>query len=417
MNIAVNERGKTPMTKNVTVLSSEGNKIGVTYPKRAVGLVKKGRARYLDGDETVIVLAAPPDDITSQEDEMNNNFNFDEFIEKTIAAAKTAGETVCHVTESAADKAEAALNSAIAHLNDVITEYLERKESEDELEDELLELDDLSAEIDDLQYELDDLEDDLDDLDDIEDDNDKDESEASRIREKIEALNEKLREKTNNYEALARGKDAFKKAVYSAAEAVKDAAKHSYEAIKEAKKSEDGVSKSQTENCVVKLDENKTLDDKIDDLLRRINALSTESDDEYADIICNMPVAGPGDVATCAKIEALSKIMSERSARKAQAVQAQNDVLNRLIEERDRQNAEKQLSQKREMLYSLIDFIEASDENTDANVLAFYIRTAEKLAAEEGVMNFDIVTLVMENMLNEKDQNKLACYMKLIERM
>lgn len=412
MNIAVNERGKTPMTKNVTVLSSEGNQIGVTYPKRAVGLVKKGRARYLDGDETVIVLVAAPDDITSQEDEMNNNFNFDEFIEKTIAAAKTAGETVYHVTESAADKAEAALNSAIAHLNDVITEYLEKKESEDDLEDELLELDDLSAELDDLQYELDDLEDDLDDID---DDDDKNESEASRIREKIEDLTEKIREKTNDYEALAHGKEAFKKAVYSAADAVKDAAKHSYEVISEAVKEAKRSNNESAETEVTSAEEND-LDAKIDDLLRQIRELSAEND-EYADIICNMPVAGPGDIATSAKIEALSKIMRERSERKKQAIQAHTEALNRLIEERDRQNAEKQVSQKREMLYSLIDFIENADETTDVNVLSFYIRMAEKLAAEDNVMNFEIVTLVMEKMFMETNQNKLACYMKLVERM
>ncbi len=46
------------MAKNVIVVDEQGKQYGVTYPKRARGLVKNGRARYLN--ETTICLACPP---------------------------------------------------------------------------------------------------------------------------------------------------------------------------------------------------------------------------------------------------------------------------------------------------------------------------------------------------------------------
>lgn len=47
------------MTKNIHVVDEQGTDYSVTYPKRAKGLVKNGRARYVD-DHT-ICLACPPD--------------------------------------------------------------------------------------------------------------------------------------------------------------------------------------------------------------------------------------------------------------------------------------------------------------------------------------------------------------------
>ena len=46
------------MTKNISVIDPQGNVYEATYPKRAKGLVKKGRARFVD--ETTICLARPP---------------------------------------------------------------------------------------------------------------------------------------------------------------------------------------------------------------------------------------------------------------------------------------------------------------------------------------------------------------------
>ncbi len=46
------------MTKNISVVDTQGNVYEATYPKRAKGLVKKGRARFVD--ETTICLARPP---------------------------------------------------------------------------------------------------------------------------------------------------------------------------------------------------------------------------------------------------------------------------------------------------------------------------------------------------------------------
>ncbi|MDR0862010.1 MAG: hypothetical protein LBN30_04450 [Oscillospiraceae bacterium] len=50
------------MTKNIEVVDEYGVSYGVTYPKRAKGLVKNGRARY--ENDTKIVLTEPPQNAT-----------------------------------------------------------------------------------------------------------------------------------------------------------------------------------------------------------------------------------------------------------------------------------------------------------------------------------------------------------------
>lgn len=48
-----------PIEKNILVVDEQGNEYEATYPKRAKGLVKKGRARFIS--ENMICLACPPD--------------------------------------------------------------------------------------------------------------------------------------------------------------------------------------------------------------------------------------------------------------------------------------------------------------------------------------------------------------------
>lgn len=63
------------MTKNISVIDPQGNVYEATYPKRAKGLVKKGRARFVD--ETTICLARPP--YHTEDETMDEN--------KTVQAA------------------------------------------------------------------------------------------------------------------------------------------------------------------------------------------------------------------------------------------------------------------------------------------------------------------------------------------
>ncbi len=62
----------TPIEKNIIVVDEQGNEYEATYPKRAKGLVKNGRARFVD--ENKICLACPPDKILEGE-KMSNNTN------------------------------------------------------------------------------------------------------------------------------------------------------------------------------------------------------------------------------------------------------------------------------------------------------------------------------------------------------
>lgn len=58
-----------PIGKNIIVVDEQGNYYEATYPKRAKGLVKNGRARFID--ENTICLACPPCDM--EDNNMSNN--------------------------------------------------------------------------------------------------------------------------------------------------------------------------------------------------------------------------------------------------------------------------------------------------------------------------------------------------------
>ena len=57
-NPAISKRGVTPIAKNINVVDEQGNRYEATYPKRAKGLVKSGRARFISED--TICLARLP---------------------------------------------------------------------------------------------------------------------------------------------------------------------------------------------------------------------------------------------------------------------------------------------------------------------------------------------------------------------
>ncbi len=55
----------TPIEKNIIVVDEQGNEYEATYPKRAKGLVKNGRARFIG--ENKICLACPPQNFETED--------------------------------------------------------------------------------------------------------------------------------------------------------------------------------------------------------------------------------------------------------------------------------------------------------------------------------------------------------------
>ncbi len=79
--------------KKVRVLDEAGNEYEATYPKRAKGLVKNGRARFTDDSQTAIILTCPPNQMILEDNTMNEQFNNTEVTENTAvetAAVETA---------------------------------------------------------------------------------------------------------------------------------------------------------------------------------------------------------------------------------------------------------------------------------------------------------------------------------------
>ena len=59
------------MEKNIIVVDEQGNQYEATYPKRAKGLVKNGRARFIN--ENTICLACPPNELDLEDKNMSEN--------------------------------------------------------------------------------------------------------------------------------------------------------------------------------------------------------------------------------------------------------------------------------------------------------------------------------------------------------
>lgn len=70
-----------PIIKNIIVTDEFGTQYEATYPKRARGLVKNGRARFID--DNTICLACPPNNINNilEDNLMNENIYTNEIAE------------------------------------------------------------------------------------------------------------------------------------------------------------------------------------------------------------------------------------------------------------------------------------------------------------------------------------------------
>ena len=88
------------MDKNIAVVDEAGNVYEPTWPKRAKGLVKHGRARFVD--ENKICLTCPPD-MNSEEQHMSNNI----FGEMTVADILTRINNIINQTSYIGEVCEA----------------------------------------------------------------------------------------------------------------------------------------------------------------------------------------------------------------------------------------------------------------------------------------------------------------------
>lgn len=84
-------RGSEPIERTISVIDETGKEYEATYPKRARGLVKKGRARFVD--ENTICLACPPN--IMEDTKMSDN-NIKTNVKETAEGAKSI-ETVAEM--------------------------------------------------------------------------------------------------------------------------------------------------------------------------------------------------------------------------------------------------------------------------------------------------------------------------------
>lgn len=83
------KRGRHPSKKNVIVVDEQGKEYEATYPKRAKGLVKNGRARFVG--ENKICLACPP--VILEGNDMSDQIHKNQIFSQ-IAALQSSLESV-----------------------------------------------------------------------------------------------------------------------------------------------------------------------------------------------------------------------------------------------------------------------------------------------------------------------------------
>ncbi len=107
----------TPIEKNIIVVDELGNEYEATYPKRAKGLVKNGRARFID--ENKICLACPPDTMKTEDIEMSEHIadQSTETAETTAAPQYTVEYILSQLAEI--QKQTAHLHECMVKLSEV----------------------------------------------------------------------------------------------------------------------------------------------------------------------------------------------------------------------------------------------------------------------------------------------------------
>ena len=133
--------GKTPIRKNVTVVDEQGKIIGKTYEKRAKGLIKKGRARYIDA-HTLCLIACPQN--TSEEQAMNKNIVIDKEtgevlnidfaeidvdVQVAVDAALAEASQALDAVDAALAEADEAMEAGLAEAGEAMAK-IETKEPE-----------------------------------------------------------------------------------------------------------------------------------------------------------------------------------------------------------------------------------------------------------------------------------------------
>ena len=106
------------MEKTIHVVDEAGNRYEATYLKRAKGLVKHGRARFID-DETICLVCPPKMQMISEENIMTNteNINFSEMIEEKLPVETEP--RAAYTLEYALAQIEKIMNSVIStNLNE-----------------------------------------------------------------------------------------------------------------------------------------------------------------------------------------------------------------------------------------------------------------------------------------------------------
>ena len=84
----------TPIEKNVIVVDELGNEYEATYPKRAKGLVKSGRARFID--DNTICLACPPH-IELEDNSMSENKNVSKNVPEEVTKVTTTEQSAVKI--------------------------------------------------------------------------------------------------------------------------------------------------------------------------------------------------------------------------------------------------------------------------------------------------------------------------------
>ena len=111
------------MTKNISVIDMQGNVYEATYPKRAKGLVKKGRARFVN--ESTICLACPP--YQTEDNEMDINESNNNTYDVSKIAEATSGAFLSNEKDRQDNEKNQYLRDILQHIGAILqdTRYIE----------------------------------------------------------------------------------------------------------------------------------------------------------------------------------------------------------------------------------------------------------------------------------------------------